>query len=260
MEMKGLDGSNPPLSGSQSEQNARYLRRRVRALGERLAANGFPIDPGARNLTQLCRVPNSINTKSGSRVLYTANYGINGLPLLNTLDVVLAALGVTQPRWHSFTQTPPGANRPRSGVRVPNRKAGQTKVIANRERRFWLVVGMRGNEIRQPHRDRFAFVFSAILYGDLARDKKVWKFCKETCRPALTNSEIKSLLKPLKYKITNRQIADRLNLTHAERTRLEIDRRRSAPRHGPTRDGRSCGSAADTTSSGPRWRPTCRTG
>jgi hypothetical protein len=207
-----------------------------RALLERLADNGFPADPAARMLTQLCRVPNSINTDSGSRVAYTANYGINGQPLLNTLTEVLAALGVTQPRWHSFTQTPARAERDPDRPRVPNRKAGRIKVRANRERQFWLAVKMRGNEIRRPDRDRFAFVYCAILYGDPERAKKVRTFCKLTCRPALTDSEIGSaLLKKPIYKITNRKIAERLNLTHAERTRLEIDRLRTVPAPRPNK-------------------------
>jgi len=197
-------------------------REAGRALRERLADRGFPADPSAKNLTQFCRVPNSINTESGSRVVYTANYGIDGQPLLNTLAGVLAALGVTAMPRPLAPSSVAARSKPRSGVRVPNRGAGLTNLIARRERDFDRVVALRGGAVRRGARNNFARALSSLLSGDPARAEKVRRFCKEKCRPALPNYEIRYLLKN-RYKLTDRGIADLWHLTPGENSQLEAD-------------------------------------
>jgi hypothetical protein len=192
------------------------------ALRERLAAKRFPVDSGAKSLTQFCRVPHSINTDSRSRVLYTANCGIDGRPLLNTLDEVLAALGVKAvPRPH-FAPSAVATRSARSGIRVPNRGIGQANLIARRERDFDRVVALRGGAVRRGARNNFARALSSLLSGDPARAEKVRRFCKEKCRPALPNYEIRYLLKN-RYKLTDRGIADLWHLTPGENSQLEAD-------------------------------------
>jgi len=206
-----------------SPETAEQWREAGRPLRERLADSGFPIDSGAKSLTQFCRVPNSINTKSGARVVYTANYGINGQPLLNTLDEVLAALGVKAvPRPHLAPSVAIRSARSGVRVRVPNRGTGLTNLIARRERDFDCVVALRGGAVRRGARNNFACALSSLLSGDPARAEKVRKFCKEKCRPALPNYEIRYLLKN-RYKLTDRGIADLWHLTPGENSQLEAD-------------------------------------
>jgi hypothetical protein len=204
-----------------------------------LTENGFIPDRQARDVSHLIRVPGSLNSKAGQPVAYTVSHGAGGKVIAYTMDELAremrlpAAPAPTVSRWHGFTAAPASAqpSRPSTGVKVPKRRAGQLALIALRERRFWLVVGMRGGAIKEGSRNALALCLSSILNGDPDRIVKVWRFGKLTCRPALTDGKIISLLK-IPYILTDADIWGRLDLTNAEGVRLDIDHDRNplAPR------------------------------
>jgi hypothetical protein len=164
-----------------------------------LTENGFVPDPQARTLSNLIRLPGSLNSSAGgASVLYDVTYRDGG-PIAYTMDELarlmhLPAVTVAPvSHWHATAYSP---RAPSTGVKMPNRRACRDALIERRERGFWLVVGTtHGGIIKDGDRGAFAFALNSILYGDRDREEKVLKFCKETCRPALTDDRIISLLK-----------------------------------------------------------------
>lgn len=211
------------------------LQRRFAYL---LAENGFVSDPNARtNAAQLTRLPGSLNSGASGRVVrYDVTYE-NGGPIaytMNDLARLMQLPNTAVTTVSRFTAAPVSTQQPSrpatTGVKVTNRRAGRDALIARHERQFWLVVGMHGGVVRDGSRGSFALCFNSLLYGDRDREEKVLKFCREVCRPAMTDGRITSLLNSNKgrpYILTDAEIWERLELTQAEKIRLDIDRARN---------------------------------
>jgi hypothetical protein len=203
--------------------------RAAKSLKRWLAAQGFPVDGSVgENREGLTRLPDSINAKSGTRVLYTINYGGGG-SLLYTLDEIEAAfpaLAVAEEpareEYASYTEYEVAAV-PQD--RVAGRRAGWDALVARRKNDIRQLVALRGDSVKAGTRHCHAVILAALLSGKSDRQGVVVRFGKNMCDPPMTDAEIRRAVARAQRirKLKNVTIGRWLKITPGENTWLAGD-------------------------------------
>jgi hypothetical protein len=196
-------------------------------------ANGLRPDPNSRDASRLTRIPDSLNSKSGTGVFYEICGMPDGRPRMHTMSELDGWLPRVSAPVGSLAAVAQFVSPARRNVRTPNRRNGLLAVIEYRLRDFDRVRQMRGGKFKQGDRNAAAYIYSGLLRADPARPGKVRHFGKWLCSPKLSDSEINAALKQTApwdgntgkrgWRITNITIARMLNFTPGELSGLDGD-------------------------------------
>jgi hypothetical protein len=218
--------------------------RLMRGVIVSLRAYGYPVDAGSSTIERRTRMPESINSKAGSKVTYTVNYGAHGGPISYTLPELARWFNVSEV---PLLQLPPPASTTVSTSQndsslvsiVPassdsicvtsvnhlgRKSSGQRALCERRLRDLETLLELRGGRFHAGCRNNATMLYAALIRGSPDRTLLVSNFAKERCLPRLKEYEIKGALKAFNhrlFRITDRTIGDLLEITPAEAANLE---------------------------------------
>jgi hypothetical protein len=226
-----------------------------RGIADFIRASGLPVDDHALTLERLARLPESLNSKAQSKVVYSINYDGGGSPVSYTLPELARWFNVPE----TFTLTPspiitrsatvtrlaeckqvdsnalaePYQNATPSGSGLalewqprptPARASGQRAVRDRRLRDLETLMELRGGRYKDGVRNHAATLFAALTRGCIDHVARVSGFARDRCSPRLTPFEVRGALKAFAkrwFKISDFKIGQWLEVTVAEAANLE---------------------------------------
>jgi hypothetical protein len=191
------------------------------ALIDRLKTAGLPVDPAARDLARITRMPGSINSNAERRVkqAWTTK---DGAVLAYSLAQLSAWFGITTEERQFYTNTVAFEPQQRRGADRP------TDPI--KRRGYEALCSRRGADMEKLSRIRNGFGANTCrwlatwIYGCHTSPQAAARYAVEFCRPPLTPAEVMRLSRRVRlYRFQDCTIGRLLKITPEENRQLQGD-------------------------------------
>ena len=221
-------------------ERARYFREIMRAIGRVCATAQLHPDPNATDLARVARIPGSVNSNSGTPVMYQATRRASDDSVICYTMQQLGGLLKVADRGAARAMRARRAVPPE--IRAMKQRA---RLIGLQQRRDRLVrlIGMRGG-VAEGERTNTLMIFGVLERYLVDTGEGAWRnrpellrslraFNSEHCHPPLKDAEIRGIHSQLlrsrpefntgvgsSWSITDATIAERLKITSTERDLL----------------------------------------
>ncbi|HVB79819.1 MAG TPA: hypothetical protein VNE82_07705 [Candidatus Binataceae bacterium] len=213
-------------------------------LGRKIAgiahSAGLPVDDAAYSIERLTRLPESINSKSGTRVAYTINFDHDGRPIEYSMRELAHRLNVPE-TLSAFVPPPLAVPSRQVAPAYADRKSsrqssGWRALHEQRLSDLETLMELRGGWFREGCRNYATILFHIFTFSGPDHAARVSQFARERCWPSLEPAEIRGALKFKHRRIRDYKIGLWLGITPEEAQHLKGGEQYLAPMiHASTR-------------------------